>query len=132
MKPKLIFALLLFCLIVTDAGAQEFGYPADGEGWYYIKTYCANTSQTRERTWKINHVMVNDARARDFLVYQNGEEALGKEIDGNFPFELKTRYNWTGEEEYRLQIDLVNRETEEPLSIEISVKSPPLRGYCGE
>ena len=129
MKPKWIFALLLFCLATPFTSAQEFGYPCDGEGWYFIKTYYTDTSRTSGQTWKIARISVNGIRSRDFLVYQNGSELFDKKIDGHFPFELKVRYNWMGEQEYRIQIDLRNAGTEEPLSLETTVKSPPLKGY---
>lgn len=129
MKPKRIFALFLFYTIVAHAGAQEFGYPTGGEGWYFIKAFYTDTTAIRGRTWKIAGVAVNDSRARDFLVYQNGKEAFDKEIDGDFPFELKTRSIWEGDKEYRIRIDLSHTETEELLSVELAVKSPPLKGY---
>jgi hypothetical protein len=129
MKPKLIFALLLYCLVVPRANAQEFGYPYEGEGWYFIKAFHTNTSRTRGQNWKIERVIVNGSRARDFLVYQNGKEAFGEEIDGNFPFELKVRHNWMGNQEYRIQIDLLDAQSGESLPVELNVKSPPLKGY---
>jgi hypothetical protein len=129
MKPRLIIALFLFCFIVQWATAQEFGYPCEGEDWYFIKVIHTKTSITHNQTWKINKVTVNGHRARDFVVYQNGNEVFERSIDGNFPFELKTRHNWIGKREYRFQIELLNSETEKPVYVEITAKSPPMKGY---
>ena len=129
MKPRLIAALLLGCFALGTAGAQEFGYPYEGEAWYFIKIIHTKTSETRNHTWKIERVAVNGNRVRDFVLYQNNREVFENSIDGNFPFELKARYDWTGETEYTFRISLLNTETEEPLSVEINVKSPPMRGY---
>lgn len=129
MKSRLIVILFLCCFVVRFASAQEFGYPSEREAWYFIKIIHIKTSNTRNQTWKINRVTVNSNRVRDFVVYQNNNEVFEKSIDGNLPFELKTRYNWTGKSEYKFQIDLLNTETEKPLSVEIKAKSPPMKGY---
>lgn len=129
MKPKLIFAFFLCCFVAQSVGAQEFGYPSEGEAWYFIKVTHTKTSITRNQTWKINRVTVNGSRARDFVVYQNNAEVIEKTIDGSLPFELKTRHNWIGKAEYSFQIDLLNIETEQSLSVEIKAKSPPMKGY---
>ena len=129
MKPKLMIFFLLCCFVTSYARAQQFGYPCDGEGWYFIKIIHTKTSSTHNQTWKIAKVTVNGNSIRDFVVYQNGSEAFGAMIDGNLPFELKTRYSWIGKREYKFRIELLNSETGNPLSVEINVKSPPLKGY---
>lgn len=129
MKPRLIVLLFLSCFVVGIASAQEFGYPSEGEAWYFIKIIHIKTSNTRNQTWKINRVIVNGNRVRDFVVYQNNTEVFEKSIDGNLPFELKTRHNWIGKSEYKFQIDLLNTETEKPHSVEIMAKSPQMKGY---
>jgi hypothetical protein len=129
MKPKLIIVFLLCCFLTSYARAQEFGYPCDGESWYFIKIIHTKTSSTHNQNWKINKVIINGDNVRDFVAYQNGTEALEATINGNFPFELKTRYSWTGKKEYKFQIELLNTETEKPLSVEMNVKSPPMKGY---
>lgn len=129
MRTKVMAILFLSCLVAGTAPAQEFGYPSEGEPWYFINIIHTKTSETRGQTWKIDRVAVNGNRVRDFLVYQNTKEAFGKTIDGNLPFELKVRINWTGQSEYGFKIDLSDTETEKPLSIEIKIESPPMRGY---
>ncbi len=129
MKFRYIFALCICCFFVQFVGAQEFGYPSEGEAWYFIKVIHTKTNVTHNQTWKIDKVFVNSERTRDFVVYQNGKEVFEKAINGNFPFELKTRYNWIGQTEYKFRIDLLNSETEQPLYLETMVKSPPMKGY---
>jgi hypothetical protein len=129
MRAKTFLFALLIGLFFLPARAQEFGYPSEGEGWYYIKVFSADTSETRNKTWKVEGVKIDDSRIRDFLVFQNGEEIYDRVIDGNLPFELKTRYNWSGDNDYRFRIELSDPKAENPLELELSVTSPPMRGY---
>ncbi len=132
MRAKILVFTLLFAFFSIFARAQEFGYPSEGEGWYFIKIISTEIADTHHQAWKVNRVTVNDTRTRDFLVFQNGEEVFDRIIDGNLPFELKTRYNWLGDTDYVFRIDLSNTETGNPLQIELAVKSPPLKGYWNQ
>jgi hypothetical protein len=129
MKIRLIAAFFLCCFVAQSIGAQEFGYPSEGEAWYFIKVFHTQTNITRNQEWKIDRVTVNGSRSRDFVAYQNNAEVFGKIIDGNLPFALKTRHNWVGNSEYNIQIELLNTETEQSLAAEITAKSPRLKGY---
>jgi len=120
---------LLVCLTVSLVSAQEFGYPVQGEGWYYIKVMISNTSETKNRSWKITEVFVNDVRSRDFLVFQVGKEVYDKKIDGDLPFELKIRFNWVGEKEYKTRVELLNTESENSTTLHKTTTSPALSGY---
>lgn len=122
------FALCIVFFFIS-ARAQEFGYPSGSEGWYFIKIFSAGNTDMRSHMWRVNKVLINDGRTRDFSVFQNGDEAFGRLIDGNLPFELKARFNWIGGEDYRFRLELTNTETENPLELEMTVKSPPMRGY---
>lgn len=129
MKAKSLLFAFLIGLFFISSYAQEFGHPLEDEAWYFIKVISTQTMHTRNQTWKVNRVTVNDARARDFLVFQSGEEVCDRTIDGNLPFELKTRYNWIGGTDYTFRIELLNTETDNPLEIRLTAKSPPLKGY---
>jgi hypothetical protein len=129
MKPKISILLLLVCLLCSYVSAQEFGYPAQGEGWYYIEVMILNTSETKNQTWKITKVLVNDIQVRDFLVYQLDREIYDKKIHGDWPFDLKIRHNWVGEKEYKIQVELMNTESESSIILEKNTKSPAFRGY---
>lgn len=120
---------LLCCLSVSLVSAQEFGYPVKGEGWYYIKVMISNTSETKNQSWKISEVFVNDVRSRDFLVFQIGKEMYDKKIDGDLPFELKIRFNWVGEKEYETRIELLDTESESSITLHKTASSPMMRGY---
>jgi hypothetical protein len=132
MRAKAFLFALFIGLFFIPAQAQEFGYPSDGEGWYFIKALGPVTADTRNQSWKVNKVWVNDTIARDFLVFQNGEDAYDRIIDGNLPFELKTRHNWMGDADYKFRIELMNTETENLLELESTVKSPPMKGYWNQ
>lgn len=129
MKSKASFLILLGCLTVSLVSAQEFGYPVQGEGWYYIKVMIPNTNETGNHTWKIDKVFVNNIQVRDFLVFQVDREVYDKKINGDWPFELKIRLNWVGEKEYKIQAELWNTESERSITLEKKTKSPPFRGY---
>lgn len=129
MKSRISILLLLGCLTVSFVSAQEFGYPVQGEGWYYIKVMILNTSETRNHTWKITKVFVNDTQLRDFLVFQLDREVYDKKIHGDWPFELKIRLNWVGEKEYKIRVELMNTESDSSIILAQTTTSPAFRGY---
>jgi hypothetical protein len=131
MRVKSLFIIsLLLGLLVIPTRAQEFGYPINGEGWYFIKISVDETTDLRDQTWQVNAVRVNGARVRDWLVFQNGQESYDRLIDGRRPFELKVRYSWVGGEEYNFLIDLVNPKSGKKVEVKAAAQAPAaLKGY---
>jgi hypothetical protein len=132
MKSKASLFILLGSLLVSSVSAQEFGYPVEGEGWYYTKVMITNTSATKNHRWKITRLYVDDIRIRDFLIFQANKEIFDKQINGNMPFELKIRFNWTGKKEYKTRMELLDIESESPITLQRIIKSPPMRGYWND
>ena len=63
MKVKKICILLWLVLLVSSGCALRFGYPVDGEDWYFIRAKFSPESQTEEGTCEITEVSVNDIKA---------------------------------------------------------------------
>ncbi len=129
MKSKIFLLTLLAFLTVSFVSAQEFGYPVEGEGWYYIKVMVPNTSETKDLALEIAEVTIDDIRIRDFLVFQSGREMYDKKIDGDLPFDLKMRFNWVGKRDYKILVRLLDSETESSVKLIHTAKSPDMRGY---
>jgi len=124
MKPKTFLIFLFIILFVSSAYTQEFGYPVEGEAWYYIKVKFSNKSKLQEGTWTIIEVNVNGHNVRDFSLYQNKNEIFDKKINGKSPFDLKTRYSWQGEKEYEIKARLENTETGKSIILNETTYSP--------
>jgi hypothetical protein len=124
---------LLFGLIVIGAGglaaAAEFGYPVSGEPWYSIRVPFADVSALAKGSWRVVRVNVNGARVRDFLLYQDGAEVLGPEIQGGRAFEVKARCGWQGNAAYEMQVSLENAKTKKTAGLSQKAQSPALKGY---
>ncbi|MFQ6037101.1 MAG: hypothetical protein ACE5LV_00635 [Candidatus Aminicenantales bacterium] len=129
MRAKALFSVLLIGLFSVPALSQEFGYPSDGEAWYFIKVQMKETSATRGQNWKVNSVRVNGVRVRDFCVFQRGREIDDGFIDGNRPFELKARYNWRADTDYAFRVELLNEEAENAIELEETARAPRAKGY---
>jgi hypothetical protein len=123
-----LFALLLI-LVSGIASAAEFGYPVAGEPWYYIRVPFADATELSKGLWRVSRVEVNGTRARDFLLFQAGEECLGKDIEGALPFEVKVRHGWTGNQQYEIRIQVENTKTKKSVSLSQRATSPALKGY---
>jgi hypothetical protein len=109
--------------------AHEFGYPQQGEGWYYVLASFSNNGQLEKGKWNVAEVRVNGERVRDFLVFQAKKEVFDKKIDSQSPFELKVRLSWEREKEYEIKAELQNEETGKSVSFQERVKSPAQKGY---
>jgi len=123
-KVKKICVLLLFASLISASCAFRFGYPVEGEGWYYIRTSFPTKDQLEKGTWEIIEVSVNGMKARDFLLYQGKKEIFQKKIEAESPFEVKIRYSWEGDKEYEIQAKLRNTETEKLTSLRKTIQSP--------
>ncbi len=129
MKVKKFCILLLFASLVTSGCAHKFGYPVDGEDWYYILTKFSAEGQTEKGRCEITEISVNGIKARDFLVYQDGKEIFDKKIDTDSPFEVKIRHGWEGDKDYEIQAALKNPETGKSFWLQEKLKSPSSQGY---
>lgn len=129
MKRAIGWVLLLGLLLVGRSAAAEFGYPVDGEPWYFIRASFDGGSALSKGLWRVVRVAVNGERVRDFLLFQSGEELLGKEIRGDIPFELKARYSWAGNATYEIEVELESAKTKTPARLSQKLTSPPRRGY---
>jgi hypothetical protein len=119
---------MMICL-VSLAQAAEFGYPVDGEPWYFIKAAFTDTAALSKGTWRATQITVNGTRGRDFLLYQGGEEVLGKDIQGQQSFEVKVRFAWKGNQAYEIQVVLENAKTKKTVNLTQELTSPALKGY---
>jgi hypothetical protein len=129
MKRSALVVLSLAISFVSLSLAAEFGYPVNGEPWYFLKANFAATSALGKGFWKITWVQVNNVRIRDFTLFQSGEETLRKEIDGELPFDLKARLGWQAGKEYELTVQLENTKTKKTATLSTKTTAPAQRGY---
>lgn len=129
MKKKIFLLAWSMLSLVSWGLTTEFGYPVSGEPWYFIKVSFADPSLSPGGTWGVSRVMVNNQRARDFVLFQGGEELPGKEIRAEHPFELKIRYPWEGGKTYEIRVQLENEKRKKSASLVQEVTSPARRGY---
>ena len=129
MKKEVALVFLLAISIAGFAAAAEFGYPVDGEPWYFIKASFADPAALSKGIWRVARVTVNGARARDFLLIQEGKEVLGKDIQGELPFEIKVRHSWSGSQSYDLQLQMENAKSKKSASLTQKAVAPALKGY---
>jgi hypothetical protein len=129
MKKALIPIVLLVLNLASFTAETEFGYPVDGEPWYFIKASFNDTSSLSIGVWRVSRITVNGVRIRDFLLFQGGAEVLGKDIQGQQPFEVKARFSWQANQSYEIQVQLENIKTKKPAALTQKVSSPALKGY---
>jgi hypothetical protein len=129
MKKTILFITLLIMSFAGLTHAAEFGYPVEGEPWYFIKATFNDASSLSKGAWKVSRITVNGTRTRDFLLYQGGEEVLGDSIEGRQPFEVKVRFAWQGNQPYEIQTQLENAKTKKTAILTQKVASPDLKGY---
>jgi hypothetical protein len=128
-KKGVALVFVLATVLAGSAGAAEFGYPVDGEPWYFIKASFADTSALAKGPWRVARVTVNGGRVRDFLLFQEGKEVLEKDIQGELPFEIKVRHSWRGNRPYELQLQMENAKSKKSASLTQKAQSPALKGY---
>ncbi|MBP1660194.1 MAG: hypothetical protein H6P95_1386, partial [Candidatus Aminicenantes bacterium] len=117
------------------AAAAEFGYPAAGEPWYYVK--CALETPAlpaglESEPWSVDRVTVDGTRCRDFLVYQDGREVdkLGvKAAGGRIALAVKARYMWRPEAETSMKVELVEPKSGDIQIVEAAGRAPSGTGY---
>ncbi len=121
--------------VALPAAAPEFGYPVDGEPWYFVKLgfVVPNVpADLEEEPWSIERVEVDGARSRDFLVFQEGREvdrnAL-KAASGAIAFDLKVRAAWRPGKDARVRLEVVGAKSGKKFSALRSGAAPAGRGY---
>ena len=129
MKKTFLFLCFLALFQTRFAQAVEFGYPVEGEPWYFIKSAFADTAPLAKGTWRVSQITVNGTRSRHFLLYQGGEEVLGRDIHGHRPLEVKVRHAWQGNQAYEIQALLENTKTKKTINLTQKLSSPVLKGY---
>jgi hypothetical protein len=82
MKKTLGGGIILVLALIIPTRAEEFGYPAAGEAWYFIKTGFTNTTAVGKGLWTIKNVYVEETvssrsqRPRSIRIiglYNNGD-----------------------------------------------------------
>jgi len=129
MKKIMILLFSLSLNLVNPSAAAEFGYPVAGEPWYFIKTAFSEVASLSQGAWRVSRVAVNGVRAKDFLLYQGGQDVLGNDIQGQKPFEIKVRFSWQANQACQIQVQLENLKTQKTATLSQKVSSPALRGY---
>jgi hypothetical protein len=129
MKRTIFPILTTMICLVSLTQAAEFGYPVDGEPWYFIKATFSDTVSLSKGTWRVSQIGINGTRSRDFLLYHGGEELLGKDIQGRQPFEIKVRFAWQGNQAYEIQVLLENAKTKKIVTLAQKLTSPAVKGY---
>lgn len=129
MKIKSAAFLIIFGLAALVSFAQEFGYPVQGEPWYFIRAQVSPAAGMKAVPWKVIRAEVNGQRCRDFVLFQNGKELLSNEFQGNLPFEIKCRHGWQGGKAYEIKVDVEEAATKKTLTLGQKSTSPAERGY---
>lgn len=129
MKSKLMFILFLFFISLSPLHAQTFGYPVDGEPWYYVEVTFFEKEKLVDKDWIITSIFADNRNMRDFFLFQEGREIYDHKINSALPFMLKIRLDWEGNKEYTLKASLKNPESGQELALEKSITSPPKQGY---
>ena len=129
MKKTLALGIILVFALIIPTAAEEFGYPAAGEAWYFIKAGFTNTAAIGKGLWTIKNVSVDGTRARDFAVFQNGKETTSPEINGEAAFDLKIRWSWEKSQAYEIKIDLENAPSGKTIVLTQKAKAPAKKGY---
>ncbi|MFC2158795.1 hypothetical protein ACFLT9_13260 [Acidobacteriota bacterium] len=120
---------LCFLLLSASILAKDFGYPVDGEPWYFIQAQQINDQSLEGAFWSLKEVSVNDLEVRDFLIFQKGREIFDNSLDGDKSFDLKIRFNWEGDETYNIKLLMEDMESGKTQAIKIKKTSPSLTGY---
>ena len=129
MKKTIFPILTMLICVVSLTQAAEFGYPVEGEPWYFIKATFKDTAPLSNGAWRISRITVNGICTRDFLLYQGNEELQGKDIKGQQPFEVKARFAWQGNQSYEIQALLENAKTKKTVTLTQKLTSPAIKGY---
>lgn len=132
MKKTLAFLWLLVGIMLipaAPAAAAEFGYPVAGEPWYFIRADLSDAASLPRGAWRVDWVTINGLRTRDFLLFQGGQEVLGKEIQGGQAFAIKARFAWQADQAYELNVQLENQKSKKTAVLSQKLSAPAGKGY---
>jgi hypothetical protein len=129
MKARIFLILSLMVGLLGLVEAAEFGYPVEGEPWYFIKASFSDAASLSNGDWRVSRVTVNGIGIRDFLLYQGGTEVLGKDIRGQQALDVKARFSWQANQTYEIHVQLANAKTKKTATLSQKVSSPALKGY---
>jgi hypothetical protein len=115
--------------MAVTANAQDFGYPVEGEPWYYIKAEKISDPALNSGIWKLDRVEINGQNVRDFLIFQEKKEIFNKKVNGDNPFAIKMRYSWVKDKTYDISINFSQIESDKQHVVNITKTSPPRNGY---
>jgi hypothetical protein len=121
--------------VALPAAGLEFGYPVDGEPWYFVKLgfVVPNVPADLEaEPWSVEKVEVDGARSRDFLVFQGGREIDRNALaaaGGAIAFDLKARATWRPGKETRVRVEVVGAKSGKKFAALRSGAAPAGRGY---
>jgi len=120
---------------VRAAAGTEFGYPAAGEPWYFVRgafELAAVPAGLEEAAWTVDRVQVDGTRVRDFLVFQGGREVdkhAVKASGGKIACEIKARHVWRPGADIELKVDLIEPKSGDIQLLSASGKAPAGKGY---
>jgi hypothetical protein len=129
MKRPVLMVLVFIFSLAGPGLAADFGYPVNGEPWYFLKSVFNDPSVLAGGLWTVTRVEANGMRIRDFALFQNGEQTLSREIDGGLPFDLKARLSWRAGEEYNVILQLENMKTKKTATLSTRATAPAGKGY---
>ncbi len=117
------------------AAGPEFGYPVEGEPWYFVKCGFVVPNVPADlgaEFWSVERVEVDGVRSRDFLVFQGGREidrnAL-KAVGGAIALDVKVRANWRPQRDTPVRIELVEAKSGKKIAALRSGTAPSGGGY---
>ncbi len=119
----------------SSAIGPQFGYPVDGEPWYFVRGGFVMTeipAGLEAAAWSVDRVEVEGVRARDFLVYQGGREVdkLGiRSEGGKLALEIKARHVWRPGTSVEMKVQLVEPKSGDIRILRSSGTAPAGKGY---
>ncbi len=120
----------------ASPAGTEFGYPVAGEPWYYVKGRLElaelPAGVAADAAWSVDKVVVDGARVRDFLVYQDGREVDRhgvKAAGGKVALQVKARRVWTPGAEAEMTVDLVEPRSGDIRLVSAKGTAPRGKGY---
>lgn len=128
--PSFVLFAILGCVCLGRA--QEFGYPMDGEPWYFVNASVSPKQGPGEGAWQVLNVRIDGETKRDFRLFQNKREIFDRIIEGRRAFQLKIRHSWHSGAEYGISVELQNTDSETHHTCSVEVNAPEGAGYWND
>jgi hypothetical protein len=119
----------------APAAGMAFGYPVDGEPWYYVDGAVEASplpAGLDGAAWSVDRVVVDGSPARDFRAYQSGQEIdklAVKARDGKISLRVRARYVWRPGATSEMTVDLVEPKSGDIQVLKASGTAPAGPGY---